>query len=110
MRDLKELDKLQEYLQKNHYNFLRKDIFRDPCDVHQIIVFDENEKRDWDAISHYGSFGADQGLLEIMGRRLVRIKNSEVEGWLTAQDIIDRLEEKDNGDKENRENNNSNCE
>lgn len=46
----------------------------------------------WDAICHSGSYGHEQGLLEIMGT-IVRADDDDddVEGWLTAEEILQRL-------------------
>ena len=49
--------------------------------------------QDWDAICHSGSYGGSQALLEIMGRKLVRNTYDTVEGWLTADEILERLDE-----------------
>lgn len=99
---LMELDKLELYLSKNGFKYKRID--EDGIDMmlggrhrlvggrHQIIV-NEGEPNQWDAICHYGSYGYEDGLLEIMGDTVVR-NDDEVEGWLTANDIIKRLEEK----------------
>lgn len=58
----------------------------------QIIVY-ENGKRVWDAICHFGSYGYKEGLLEIMGSIVdVEKDGDSVVGWLTAQDVIKRLE------------------
>lgn len=94
MRDLRELNKLERYLRANGYNYERIDkegIF----DRHQIIVYDRRtgEEYLWDAICHFGSYGCDMGLLEIMGT-IVENEYDEVEGNLTALDIINRLEKK----------------
>ena len=43
-----------------------------------------------DAICHKGSYGHEQGLLEIMGT-IVRADDDDVEGWLTAEEILQRL-------------------
>ena len=101
-----ELEKLEQYLKENHYHYERIDNPIPPsmvevrekydlpegwCEQHQIIVYDAAGKRQWDAICQWGSYGYSQGLIEIMGS-LVRDKRDRVEGWLTAQDIIDRLE------------------
>ena len=58
---------------------------------HQIIV-PSKEKHDWDVICHPGSYGYEEGLLEIMGSIT---RNDEVEGYLTAEDVIERIEEHD---------------
>lgn len=44
----------------------------------------------WDAICHSGSYGHERGLLEIM-RTIVKVDDDEVEGWLTAEEILQRL-------------------
>lgn len=84
-----ELDKLEKYLKENKYNYER--IERTGIiDRHQIIVY-ENGERVWDAVCHEGSFGYEKGLLEIMGT-IVQDKEDDVEGYLTAKEIIERLE------------------
>lgn len=94
---MSELDKLTKYLKDNHYRYVRID--EPPVKVNeyltmdrrQVIVYDSNGKTQWDAICHRGSYGYEDGLLEIMGS----ITNEDVEGWLTANDIIARLEKAD---------------
>lgn len=44
---------------------------------------------EWDAIIHSGSYGHNQGLLEIMGS--IANDGDEVEGYLTAEEILSRL-------------------
>ena len=97
MRDLTEMNKLEAYLKEHGYDYTRedKDSISDEVrgmDVHQIVVY-KNDKRQWDVICHYGSFGAKSGLLEMMDetKRLV-LNEDRVEGWLTADEIIRRLE------------------
>lgn len=105
-RDLTELNKLEEYLKTNGFVYQREDkdnLYSDeewrllvdklganaePIDAHQIIVF-KDECRSWDVICQFGSYGADEGLLEGMGD----IFETYVEGWLTAEDVIKRIEE-----------------
>lgn len=59
----------------------------------QIVVYDERGERQWDVVCHYGSYGYEEGLLEAMGAPIVRASDGDsVVGWLTAQDVIDRLE------------------
>ena len=98
MENLKELDKLQEYLEKN--NILHERIDRSPLPAlpgmeaiggrHQINVIDEDHNVIWDAICHYGSYGYEEGLLEVMGEAL--IGHDDVEGYLTADDVIKMIE------------------
>lgn len=95
---MSELDKLQKYLEVNGYVYSRTDEVNNFVEVigvegickldrHQIIVYDKKMNRQWDAICHYGSYGYKQGLLEVSGC----ITSDDVEGYLTAQDIINRL-------------------
>lgn len=102
MTDLTELNKLESYLKEHGVNYVRIDkddkydeYYREQLvsmEQHQIIVF-ANGKRQWDAICHRGSYGHEEGLLEIMGT-IVNPCGDRVEGWLTADDIISRLEGK----------------
>ena len=52
----------------------------------QIVVYD-GEMRAWDAICGYGSYGYEQGLIEVMGS----VMDKDVEGFLTADEVIKRL-------------------
>lgn len=96
---MSELDKLQAYLLEHRFYFQRIDENyggRFGVDRHQIIVYETaectEEHRLWDAICQYGSYGYEYGLLEIMG---VIVDEAEVgdtvEGYLTAEDVIDRI-------------------
>lgn len=109
-----ELDKLEAYLKENGYFYARWDgIAQEPVagcarhktapdgyehlEHHQIVVFDEAARRVFDAICHYGSYGYKSGLLEVMGSTIVDPNvGDSVEGYLTADDIIKRLERSDN--------------
>lgn len=96
---LEELDKLEKYLKEKKIPYERYD---DPgitneegrqiFDRHQIIV-PNAERHEWDAICHYGSYGVEKGLLEVMGEKVIRNTSDFVEGYLTADEIIRRLEE-----------------
>lgn len=101
MRDLTELNKLEEYLKERGIQYERHDA-NDEYDVesllirrlerHQIIVPQDGPTREWDAICHRGSYGAEEGLLEIYGK-IVRPCGDAVEGYLTAREVIERIEE-----------------
>lgn len=109
-RDLTEMNKLEDYLKANGFEYQREDqdntlppeewrVIREimgedakPMDKHQIIVF-EDGVRSWDAICHRGSYGAENGLLEIMGDIVdENAVGDRVEGWLTAAEVIERIE------------------
>lgn len=49
----------------------------------------------WDAICHDGSYGHNEGLLEIMGS-IVQNEYDSVEGYLTADEILKRLNKEGN--------------
>lgn len=97
---MSELDKLEQYLVANGFKFKRNDEQDVKAenglivhlDKHQIVVYDKHGNYIWDAICHRGSYGFEKGLLEIMGTIVSHDVGDSVEGWLTAQDIIDRLE------------------
>lgn len=96
-----ELDKLEAYLKKNSIVYRR---IEDPhkalyehyegfVERHQIIVYDRRGRRQWDAICQWGSYGYEEGLLEIYGNIVDRKKDGDdVVGYLTAREVIARAE------------------
>lgn len=99
--DLSELNKLEEYLQEHKIKYSRfdqdevltEDGSIDKMMRHQLVILDKNGRALWDAICHEGSYGYEQGLLEVMGSTVVLPSDGDsVAGFLTAQDVIDRLE------------------
>ena len=91
---MSELDKLESYLKEHGYKYTREDVDGIPPYgvIHQIIVYKDGE-RAWDAICHPGSYGYEEGLLEIMGDIVWEdIDDDSVRGWLTADDVISRIE------------------
>jgi len=89
-RKTPELDKLQQYLDRMGVNYERVD--EEPSrfsyiDRHQLIVYSKDGFREWDAICNYGTYGAELGLLEIMG---VLVPTGDVEGYLTADQVIEK--------------------
>lgn len=59
---------------------------------YQIVVNDDNGEYLWDAICGWGSFGFKQGLVEIMGVIVSEDAGDSVEGHLTADEVIKRIE------------------
>ena len=64
----------------------------------QIVVYNSEGQRMWDAICFHGTFsltdrfwrfsqsyGAEQGLIEVMGAQL--LGHDDIEGWLTARQV-----------------------
>lgn len=96
---LNELNKLEKYLKDNNYIYTRidKDLANQiqiVLNTHQIIVYADADKKiiKWDAICHYGSYGYEEGLLEIYGDIVPENAHDSVMGWLTANDVIKLLE------------------
>ena len=95
--DLTELDKLEAYLKAKGIRYWRNDeqvhVGQYIVDLHQIAVLDEYGRPSWDAICQTGSYGYEEGLLGVMGKPVVRKSDGDdVVGWLTAADVIARLE------------------
>ena len=97
MNNISELDKLEEYLKDNEIQYGRYDVEKAfdsdgmliTMDRHQICVGEkENGTWDWDVIQ-YGSYGFEEGLLEGYGSIF-----AGAEGYLTAEDVIKRLEDR----------------
>lgn len=104
MRDLRELDKLEKYLIEHRIEYNR---YRETAELvswdgsitteiqtrDQICVPEEGERCQWDAICQSGSYGYELGLLEIYGEIVDEQKDGDtVVGYLTAEDVIKRLE------------------
>lgn len=107
-----ELEKLAAYLREHRYAHICNCIPYFDADgtlitgeANQIIVFKEDgsnrhdtdpdtsiggASRAWDAVCYRGTYGGSEGLIEIMGE--ICSPGGDVEGWLTAEEIIRRLE------------------
>lgn len=97
---LAEFDKLQSYLLTHGYSVDITHRCRQMLGVvtiqsehHQLVVHDTKDftLRLWDAVISDYSYGHEDGLLEAMGTGLLEGPGT-VEGWLTADEIIRRLE------------------
>lgn len=90
MLDLTELNKLEDYLRKNNISFERTDNYYEfePDGFHQIRVVNAQGDVLWDAVCHNFSYGHESGLLETYG---LFDYGDDVLGWLSADDIITRL-------------------
>lgn len=89
---MNELDKLERYLGLKNIRYERIDEeLGEYWNRHQLIIYNDAGKRVWDAICNRGSYGYSEGLLEIYGT-IVRPCGDSVEGWLTADDLIERIE------------------
>lgn len=95
---MSELDILTQYLKDHNIPFERYDCdkmlaldddYTFHLDHHQICVPNQRNTL-WDVICQEGSLGHQEGLLEAYGD-IVDVKG-KVEGYLTAQDIIERIE------------------
>ena len=54
--------------------------------LEQIVVYDAGGNRIWDGVWGWGSYGFEQGLIEVMGKQL--LGHDDVEGWLTARQVM----------------------
>lgn len=95
---MSELDILTQYLKDHNIPFERyecdkvltlDDDYTFHLDRHQICVPNQRDTL-WDVMCQEGSLGHKEGLLEAYGD-IVDVEG-EVEGYLTAQDIIERIE------------------
>ena len=91
MRDLRELKKLEKYIRVKRFEYERRDHWRTLFDRHQLIVYDHGIES-WDVVCHHGSKGYEMGLLEGYGG----IFGNDPVGYLTADDIIQMIEEDKN--------------
>lgn len=100
MTDLTELNKLEKYLRGKHipYERIDQDQILDQYGLarqlerHQICVPDANYPWSWDVICNWGSYGYEEGLLEIKGSIVSENDGDSVAGYLTADDVIRRIE------------------
>lgn len=83
---MNELIKLEAYL-KEHSIPYKRNLWN------QIIVYRDKElkKRWFDVIWHKGSYGYKEGLLELLDSE----QGEDVEGYLTADDVIKRYFDKE---------------
>ena len=93
---LTELDKLEDYLKehRNEYERIDREDLDHCIGRHQISV-PNHAKKKWDAICQPGSYGYEEGLLEIYGSLVDRAKYGDTDSvcrWLTAKDVIERIE------------------
>lgn len=95
--DFTENNKFIEMVQKNPpetFTFSVVELMGRP----QIVFMDaETGERVCDAICHWGSYGHEKGLIEVMGWPLCEATDDDVEGYLTADTVYARLM---NADKE----------
>jgi hypothetical protein len=88
------MEKLEEYLKENEIPF-EEDFYNGYKQICVPVI--NPEERDWDAVCFPGTYGFEDGLLEIMGNILTpedEVYDSVV-GHLTAEDVIKRIELKD---------------
>lgn len=84
--DYTEMVKLELYLQEAKIPYRIDYVIGMPS----VRYYGHSNELICDAICHSGSYGYEKGLLEIMG--LTRNGDS-VEGWLTSEEVFDRISE-----------------
>ncbi len=84
----KEILKLKDLLSCNDIPFKFKKMF----DGYQIIIFDKDKKALCDVIEHFGSYGQEDDLLEIMGGLTEEEQDdNSVLGYLKAEEVFERF-------------------
>lgn len=103
-RDLTQLNRVEQYLKDKgipYERFDKEDVispqfpyYLETLERHQIYV-PNGKNSEWDVICQKGSYGAEEGLLEIYGSIVATNAGDSVEGWLTADDVIARIERRE---------------
>lgn len=89
--DLTEFHKLAKMLEDAGIPHSNEPFFR-LANGRQIILFDSNGKRIADAVCHHGSYGHEDGLLEILDALTEEESEQDsVLGWLTAEEVFKRF-------------------
>lgn len=84
-----EMYRLINLLIEKKKNFKVEELWDCPC----VRFYNENGLEIGDAVCHSGSYGHENGLLEIMGLGVcMENAGDDVEGWLTAEEVLERLE------------------
>jgi hypothetical protein len=89
-----EILKLKEMLEKANIPFeYNDDLFNGyKSPSYQIVISTRYNKRLCDAVYHFGSYGHEQGLIEIMGALTEEEKEQDsVLGYLTADEVFKRF-------------------
>lgn len=91
MDKLKEFNALEDMLTKAGIEYDRED--KEPVmgiwDLHQLMSKDTcGDRYVWDVICHKGSYGYEQGLLEMWGKNM-----NDPEGYLTAKECFEKIKE-----------------
>ena len=85
MTEMQKLDSMLKKLKVPHtYDCHFLNVYHEGDE--QIIVYDSEGRKLCDAICCVGSYGSDQGLVEVMGPAIIGHCN-EVKGWLTAREV-----------------------
>lgn len=84
--DFTEINKLKEMLEMEKIPFTFRPLFGG-----YQIIYPNVENNVCDVIIHNGSYGRQQGLLEIMGLVDEEEVGDSVEGYLTATDCFNRI-------------------
>ncbi len=100
-KNMDELNKLEQYLKEKKIPYNREKMFPELSAEYgeRINVYNKKGKRLWDAVCGLGTYGGEEGLLEAAGQIVTgKIVTGnkyyhEVEGSLTAEEIIRRIEE-----------------
>ena len=87
MYNTKELLKVMNFLTEREIEYGLRPLY----DGFQLMVPADIDNWAFDVIIHNGSYGHQRGLLEVMG--ISKIPCDSVEGYLTGEDVIERIKE-----------------
>lgn len=87
-----ELNKLVEKLAASDKDTGKWEVVSMPlfAGLPQVIFYDDEGNRIADAVCHWGSYGHERGLIEVMGYPLCHAFDDDIEGWLTAETVFSR--------------------
>ena len=94
MSEQLEILKLKEKLENANIPFeYNDDLFNGyKSPSYQIVILTRHNERLCDAVYHFGSYGHEQGLIEIMGALTYEeYENDSVLGYLTADEVFERF-------------------
>jgi hypothetical protein len=80
---------LERELLKTDIHFTLRRLY----DGWQIVMYDIDGNYFADVVEHSGSYGSEDDLLEVMGALVEDTNDDEVQGCLSAFDILERLHE-----------------
>ena len=89
--EIHKLHKMLDEAKIEHEYIDRSGNFLGRHEYWQICVYDVQGERVISVIEGHGTYGAEDDLLEIMGLLTEEEKDDSVVGWLTAENVFERI-------------------